>query len=667
VRRLSRDAHLSLAVVLVAPVLAVQVLASIDDWRVIAGVTVAFLAAQLAARSLRRRFRPRDVEFGRLALALAYVVLVSRLGPTGGTPPLLSLTLPIIALAAVLGNREALAVGSLAVLGQLAPVVLDAGSTPLARERAIAFATSAILLSVGTRRTIASLERVVERLRSTMAADRRRGRQIAGVEEVGRLLAHGGPTDAALDGVMDLLLRRFGYQHVSIYLGDEGRVRLGAQRGYESPIDAFEPTLGVAGRVMKTRQPTLVPDVTADPDYAPGTADVSSLVCVPLVSGDDLLGLINVETAPPERLDEDDLAAVRLVADRLASALALARERNRLARRVARFEQLTAFAQLLNTTLETAELYDLVTRALPSVVPCAFVSVTVRDELTGAYEIVAMNGGDDELIGKRIEPGEGISGRAIAEGRLVIDDAMHRNDFPRALAKARVPDVLAIAAVPMIREGTVVGAIAVVRTSGEGFNQLEREILPLVGSQAALAIANSKLHEAAMEASIRDPLTGLFNRRHLDVSLERLAATRARTDPGDRRPVSVILFDLDNFGQFNKQYGHAVGDDVLRTFGRILKDRFRRSDLLARFGGEEFVVVLDGATRLEAVALAEEVRTRLLNTPLVGPNGETLAATVSAGCSSVDVATPGIGGLLQTADVGLAMAKHAGRDRVVAA
>jgi two-component system cell cycle response regulator len=162
-------------------------------------------------------------------------------------------------------------------------------------------------------------------------------------------------------------------------------------------------------------------------------------------------------------------------------------------------------------------------------------------------------------------------------------------------------------------------------------------------------------------------LTGLYNRRHFDAALDRLLASWRRAEPAQRRPVSAIVFDLDKFGDFNKRYGHQVGDEVLRTFAEILNARFREADLLARLGGEEFVVVLDGARRDDARRVAEEVRIALAKRNLQSESGGSLEMRVSAGCAEIDEAEPTREQLLRTADVALFMAKRAGRDRVVAA
>jgi two-component system cell cycle response regulator len=169
------------------------------------------------------------------------------------------------------------------------------------------------------------------------------------------------------------------------------------------------------------------------------------------------------------------------------------------------------------------------------------------------------------------------------------------------------------------------------------------------------------------ELAIRDALTGLHNRRYFDEALERLLAAHRRQRVRGARPLSVILFDLDHFGSFNKLHGHQVGDAVLRAFSEVLASRFRASDLVARFGGEEFVAVLDGATLEDAQRIAEEVRIQIAERQMSGDDGAPLQVTVSAGCATLDEENPTREVLLRTADVALFMAKRAGRNRVVAA
>jgi diguanylate cyclase (GGDEF)-like protein len=130
--------------------------------------------------------------------------------------------------------------------------------------------------------------------------------------------------------------------------------------------------------------------------------------------------------------------------------------------------------------------------------------------------------------------------------------------------------------------------------------------------------------------------------------------------------MTAILFDLDEFGQLNKRHGHRTGDEVLRRFSRVLRQRFRASDLVARYGGEEFIVILDRASLADAERLANEVREALMAESDTAPDGTILVTTVSAGCAMLTETDSTGEALLAMADIGLTLAKRGGRNRVVA-
>ncbi|MFL5681229.1 MAG: diguanylate cyclase [Chloroflexota bacterium] len=665
-RAIARDGLTMLAASLIAPVVVVSIAMHRGPQQIIA-VSLALLTADAVLSRIGRLRRSTAIPLVRLSLYLVYVLVAARLPGGAGTPPFAILALPVVAAASALGGRSGVLIGGAAIAAYAIPLAVG-GDVAFAREREIVLVTCGMVLSVGTRRTVASLERVLARMRLAIRNERRKATQLMGVEAVGRYLAQAGATDDALRGVIDLLVKRFGFEHVSVYLGDPSLMRIGAHHGYAAPIPTFTPDTGVLGRVMRTAEPALVPDVSVDPDYVVGDDPAQSLISVPLVATGEIIGVINVETHAPACLDADDLATVVIVADRLASALALARERERLARRAASFEGLTALGQALTATLDPTRLYTMIADAIRTAIPSDSVTLTIREPGTKDFRIVATPGGDQRYIGAVITEGQGITGRAIAANAVVTDEALRRSKLPRTVRGADIPEEFSSIAAPLTAEGEAVGAIALVRSDPPApFDDLEREVLGIVAAQASLAVANARLHSAAMEASLRDALTGLFNRRYLDTSMARLSAVRARQSVAERRPFAAILFDLDDFGLFNKRYGHGIGDDVLRHFGTVLRDSFRTSDLVARFGGEEFVVLLDGASRDEAVARADQVRERLAEAHFTTDDGEVLMVTVSAGCSGLEPEDESMSRLVTVADVALAMAKSAGRNLVVAA
>lgn len=662
-RRVLTDPHVLLGVAIAISATMIESVDSISTAIPVAFAGLAYVSLQVFVASRRRFLR----SVTRLLIALGFLLgLVVVGGPTHAVP-LTLLTLPIVAMAARYGRQEALIVGMAAASVPLIPALSGIEQTQVVLARGSAFFATMFLVALGTRLTVEAMETAVRRARASLAREQRRARQMAGVEAVGRLLATD-PSPDSLNQVMDLLVQRFGYSMVSIYLKDDrGTLVLGAQRGYDRVLERFDGSTGVVGRVMRTGEVQLVPDVSLDPDYRSANDDVRSEISAPLFAGGDLIGVLNLEDARVGGLDETDRSTLVLVAERLAGAIALGRERRAISERADRFAALAEFARSISSSLDPQEVYPRICDAVSAVIPSDVAVLTLLDHTLGDYRIAAMNGSDGRYLGVRIIEGEGMAGVAIAERRMVVDAHFDRERFPTTLRFAEGEGAIASLAVPLLRDEEVLGAITFVRTDlSRPYTAMDLEVAPIIGGQVALAISNAWLHTQVADAAVRDSLTGLANRRHLDASLLRLVAARDRLPLEDRRPLSAILFDLDHFGDFNKRHGHKIGDAVLRTFGAMLAGRFRASDIVARYGGEEFLVVLDGASLDEARRAAEDVRAAFAAATIEAPSGK-LTATVSAGCSAIGPSVASVSTLLEVADVALQMAKRGGRNQVVAA
>ena len=183
-----------------------------------------------------------------------------------------------------------------------------------------------------------------------------------------------------------------------------------------------------------------------------------------------------------------------------------------------------------------------------------------------------------------------------------------------------------------------------------------------VASQIALALANVKLRESLQMQAVRDPLTGLYNRRHLEQALERELRRAAR----GKTPVGVLMADIDFFKRINDTAGHAAGDEVLRELGRFFALHLRPYDVACRFGGEEFTLILPGATLETAARHAERLRESVCEmTPTY--EGRTLGPlSLSFGVAAFPEDGDTAEALLAAADAALYRAKAAGRNRVAA-
>ncbi|BAL22363.1 diguanylate cyclase [Azoarcus sp. KH32C] len=193
------------------------------------------------------------------------------------------------------------------------------------------------------------------------------------------------------------------------------------------------------------------------------------------------------------------------------------------------------------------------------------------------------------------------------------------------------------------------------------FANVRRQLIHSASEPISLSIANLKLQENLRQQSIRDALTGLYNRRHMEESLAREIARTNRT----QRPCSVIMLDVDHFKKFNDAYGHQAGDALLRGLGEFLRTHVRSEDIPCRYGGEEFILILTGANFDGAAKRAEEIRRGVEQDFKVPHEGGFLPqVTISLGVATYPLHAAGAADTVKAADVALYQSKQDGRNRV---
>jgi diguanylate cyclase (GGDEF)-like protein len=211
---------------------------------------------------------------------------------------------------------------------------------------------------------------------------------------------------------------------------------------------------------------------------------------------------------------------------------------------------------------------------------------------------------------------------------------------------------------PLVANGESIGVLHM-----EGsFSETESRklvIAHMLAEQYSLALGNLRLRENLREQSIRDPLTGLFNRRYMEESLEREMARSKRS----RTSLAVMMLDLDHFKTFNDTYGHEAGDLLLREFGSALRFGTRTEDIVCRYGGEEFTVVLPGADESGARHRAEQIRHMTKKLEIKAAGKLLPQVSISIGVAIQEGAS--VSDLLRTADSALYQAKALGRDCIV--
>ena len=224
---------------------------------------------------------------------------------------------------------------------------------------------------------------------------------------------------------------------------------------------------------------------------------------------------------------------------------------------------------------------------------------------------------------------------------------------------AAMPEAGNLLVVPLPGDDGAVGAVVLEHSLTKG-SRVERRVVAMVErfvAHAALTLSNAWLVEQIRASAVTDGLTGIANRREFDTWFARTLARSVRS----RQPISLVLVDIDHFKRLNDQYGHQIGDEVLRAVAGLLAEHARAGDLAARYGGEEFALVLADCDAEQALAIADRLRAVVEAAALPGP------VPVTAGVGSFPHHAVAVPDLIRAADAALYAAKAAGRNRVVTA
>lgn len=322
--------------------------------------------------------------------------------------------------------------------------------------------------------------------------------------------------------------------------------------------------------------------------------------------------------------------------------------------------------QEVNSVTDFDKLYTNITFTLKHYLKIEQFAVLVFDDKKEELHVKAASGfhDDDKVLKTTFRRGEGISGLVAETGKKIyIRDTSTETRFLHYKG-TELKERSSFLSIPLKYKNEIFGVINYGRPSTAGFTLSDVKMLTLVANQVGLAIANAQLYSRTRELSITDELTGLHNRRYFQqmFQIEWKRAVRFG------RELSSVMIDIDHFKEYNDTYLHAVGGDmVLKRIGRLLKNNLREVDTVARFGGEEFVLLLPDTDKHGALAVAEKVRKLVEDERFFTEKGEPMGSvTVSCGVSTYPDDVGEMEDLIDNADIALYKAKHNGRNRVEA-
>ncbi len=256
----------------------------------------------------------------------------------------------------------------------------------------------------------------------------------------------------------------------------------------------------------------------------------------------------------------------------------------------------------------------------------------------------------------------GYADRVIQTKEAILISDAHLDDEDREVQDSEPKfAVRSMILAPLLLEDRGVGVLALNSFSPAAFSNMDLASLRTFATTAAAAILNARLYEETHYLAVTDVLTGLNNRRYF-FELARSELGRARRY---QRSLSLLMMDLDHFKQVNDRFGHTVGDRVLRAVAQRCKEIVREQDIIGRYGGEEFAVMLPEADSRAAFQTANRIRERIAEAPFTTSNGDQIGLTVSIGVATLDEDTRDLTTFVNAADTALYKAKESGKDCIV--
>lgn len=424
----------------------------------------------------------------------------------------------------------------------------------------------------------------------------------------------------------------------------------------------FSPDKRTFTKSVLEEMRTLIIEDTSVTPYADQTViqnfPSKSVLALPLIAENKKLGAVLLTFNKIHRFTTEEIMMGEQAANLIALALEKYQAMEEVTQRAETSETLRKAGLAVAEQLEMEQAVSRILDQLKGVIPYDSASVQLLDG--GDLVIVGGRGwaNSQDVIGIRFPVGGDNPNHVVIETEKTyyLPEA---GDAYEAFKRPPHNHIRSWLGVPLIVQGRTIGLLAIDSAKPNDFDETMKEVASLFANQVAVTLENARLHQEVQTQAITDPLTGVYNRRGL-FQLGEFEFQRARRI---NRPFSALMFDIDHFKKVNDQFGHAVGDQVLHQLAQRCMKNSRATDLVGRYGGEEFVMLLTETNLHAAHTIAERLRQGIMKTNFLTDSGG-ISITTSIGVCEAKP-SESLNTLIERADAALYRAKNSGRNRVI--
>jgi len=408
---------------------------------------------------------------------------------------------------------------------------------------------------------------------------------------------------------MQVMSEMFSYDHVSLFSNEGAVMEL---IGFATRLPHAEFNLGrfssiplgegLVGKVAITHEPAICSDVSECAEYIEGHPEIQSEMAAPILESGELLGVLNIESTNVDAFGQEDMNLLLALASQLAVIIRAIERREDV-------EWINHFLQELNQANSlTATLELIIERGIEILAPKADAgSFLLWNENTQLFEFAAtVNRNLEQLKNAKISM-QGLIPGVFKDNRPVIlsNIEQNQNGISASFTDIELPPPASTIALPVREDGELLAVLCLNNLNDEDAF-IERDINHVwnLVSEIELALARARDHEKLKKMAIQDALTNTYNRHFFSEYVDDERYTELLQDA----PISLVMVDIDDFYQVNDRYGHAIGDRVLQRVAELIRHEVRKLDMVVRYGGDEFIIIMPETTEKQALTVMERLR-----------------------------------------------------------